>query len=144
MESVKEIRELVNLQDWKDAYYVVRQLRTDLEEETYLSSIEEMTNQGYKLFGMYDQDRVIAIAGVNQLKNLVYDKYIWVQDLVTDSGHRSKGYGHELLSYIHNWAREREYKVIALSSGVQRSEAHRFYQVQMGYKLTSYVFMNKL
>lgn len=71
-------------------------------------------------------------------------EFIWVCDLVTDSTKRSKGYGEKLLAYVHEWAKANHYETVALSSGLQRTDAHRFYEEKMGYNKASYVFKKAL
>lgn len=65
-------------------------------------------------------------------------------DLVTVVNNRSKGYGKKLLSYVHQWAKENKYESVALSSGLQRTDAHRFYEHKMGYDKVSYVLKTTL
>ncbi|HWO98810.1 MAG TPA: GNAT family N-acetyltransferase, partial [Bacillus sp. (in: firmicutes)] len=75
---------------------------------------------------------------------LYYGRFVWVCDLVTDSDKRSKGYGEKLLTYVHEWAKENNYESVALSSGLQRTDAHRFYEDKMKYDKVSYVFKASL
>lgn len=71
---------------------------------------------------------------------LYYGRFVWVCDLVTIKNKRSNGYGEKLLSYVNNWAKENGYDSVALSSGLKRTDAHRFYEEKMGYDKVSYVF----
>jgi len=70
--------------------------------------------------------------------------YVWVYDLVTREDRRSRGYGEALLRHIHEWAKRCGCGVVALSSGLQRTRANRFYEEKMGYERTSYVFKKTL
>jgi GNAT superfamily N-acetyltransferase len=54
---------------------------------------------------------------------------------VTEPSERSKGYGKKLLSFVQQWSEENGYKIVSLSSGLQRIDAHRFYEEKMGSKL---------
>ncbi|WP_329610031.1 GNAT family N-acetyltransferase [Microaerobacter geothermalis] len=64
---------------------------------------------------------------------MIHGRHVWVYDLVTHSDYRSKGYGEKLLEFIHKWGEENGCKTVALSSGVERRDAHRFYEKKMGY-----------
>jgi GNAT superfamily N-acetyltransferase len=75
---------------------------------------------------------------------LYYGRFIWVCDLVTLPEERSKGYGEKLLTYVHQYAVENGYNIVSLSSGLQRVDAHRFYEEKMRYNKVSYVFLKKL
>jgi GNAT superfamily N-acetyltransferase len=138
------VKEVITREDFLKAFEVMKQLRTNLVEETYLNLIEDMKKEGYKMFALYAEEKVVAVAGVIKLTNLYYGKHIWVNDLVTDVNQRSRKYGQILLSFINGWAKENGCNVVALSSGLQRVEAHEFYEMKMGFDKTSYVFKKEL
>lgn len=143
-EDLIKIEELTEEEQWEKAFLVMKQLRTNLDEKKYLQLIKEMYKEGYKMFALFEKGKIAAVAGVIQLTNLYYGKYIWVYDLVTDDSKRSKGYGEKLLSYIQTWGREIGCGIVALSSGLQRVDAHRFYESKMGYTKSSYVFRKQI
>lgn len=138
------IKELKNESEWKEAFPIMQQLRTHLDESNFIKLVQEARQMhDYKLFALYDNDRVTAVIGFMPMTTLYNGRFIWVCDLVTNSNMRSKGYGQELLSYVHNWSQEQGYKMISLSSGLQREDAHRFYENKMDYDKVSYVFLKK-
>lgn len=96
------------------------------------------------MFALLEKEKIVAVAGVIQLTNLYYGKHIWVYDLVTDESNRSKGYGEKLLSYVQTWGKEKGCGIVALSSGLSRIDAHRFYENKMGYAKTGYVIQKTL
>ncbi len=134
------IRELASEAERRAAFPVVKQLRDHLDEETYLEYLERMTADGYRLFGLFSDGKIAAVAGVDILTNMYYGRHLWVFELVTDSAHRSKGFGEELLQYLTKWAESRGCEKIALSSGLQRTDAHRFYEERADMEKASYVF----
>lgn len=138
------IRELTTEEAWRQAFPVMRELRPHLDEAAYLDYLREMREQGYTLFGLYCGEELVAVAGVIRLTNLYYGRHVWVYDLVTREDRRSRGFGEALLRHIHEWARKHGCGVVALSSGLQRARAHRFYEEKMGYEKTSYVFKKTL
>jgi len=71
-------------------------------------------------------------------------RFIWVCDLVTDTNNRSEGYGEKPLSNIHKWTNENKYGRVALSSGLQGTDALRFYANKMGYDKVSYILKTTL
>lgn len=139
-ELINRVKQLKGREDYLKAFPVVKQLRNNLDEKTYLSLLEDMRKEGYKMFALYSDETIVAVAGIIMLTNLYYGKHVWVNDLVTDEKQRSKNYGQILLDFISNWAKENGCEVVALSSGLQRTEAHRFYELKMGFDKTSYVF----
>jgi GNAT superfamily N-acetyltransferase len=140
-----DIQELTSEQDWKSAYPIMKQLRTHLSEEEYLTLVQEATEkENYRLVALYDNEKMVAVTGFMPMITLYYGRFIWVCDLVTDANSRSKGYGKILLNYVHHWSKENGYDTVALSSGLQRADAHRFYEKKMNYDKVSYVFKKPL
>ncbi len=139
------IRELQSRKEIIEAFPVMRQLRTHLDESSYLDLVSEaQVKEGYRLFALFSGNHIVAVIGFQPMINLYYGRHIWVCDLVTDANTRSEGYGEKLLSYVHKWANENKYENIALSSGLQRTDAHRFYENKMDYDKVSYVFKKSL
>ncbi|MFD2922878.1 GNAT family N-acetyltransferase [Halobacillus naozhouensis] len=136
-----EIKELQSEKEITEAFPVMKQLRSHLDQDTYLALVIEAKKiDSYHLFALYDQEDIVAVTGFKPMITLYYGRFVWVCDLVTQSEHRSKGYGERLLSFVHEWTKEHDYEAVALSSGLQRTEAHRFYEERMDYNKASYVF----
>nr|WP_111645624.1 GNAT family N-acetyltransferase [Anoxybacillus vitaminiphilus] len=139
------IKELQTDQEILQAFPVMRHLRTHLEEHSYLALVHEAREkEGYRLFAFYDHNKIVAVVGFMPMITLYNGRFIWVCDLVTEPSERSKGYGEKLLSYVHQWSKENGYKIVSLSSGLQRVDAHRFYEEKMHYDKVSYVFLKRL
>lgn len=139
-----EISRYESEQDFRRAFEVMRELRTHLDEDTFMQLVEEMLPQGYELYGLEMDGEIQALAGVAHRTNLYYGRYMWVFDLITRETSRSKGYGEALLAHIEQIGAERGCDTVALSSGVQRVDAHRFYEDRVGYDRVSYTFKKSL
>jgi GNAT superfamily N-acetyltransferase len=129
---------------FRRAFGVMHELRTHLDEEAYMELVAEMVPQGYELYGIEDEGEIKALAGIAERTNFYYGRYIWVFDLITAADARSRGYGEKLLSHIEELGRQRDCDVVALSSGVQRVDAHRFYEDKMSYDRVSFTFRKTL
>jgi GNAT superfamily N-acetyltransferase len=135
------IKELKSRNEIIEAFAVMRQLRTHLDESSYLKLVSEaQEKEAYKIFALFDDNDIVAVIGFQPMITLYYGRFIWVCDLVTDVNKRSEGYGEKLLTYVHEWAKENNYESVALSSGLQRTDTHRFYENRMDYNKVSYVF----
>lgn len=136
--SVKELNTTTEIME---AYPIMKQLRTHLDEQAYKSLvIDAMKYDHYKLMALLELGKIVGVIGFKPMITLYYGKFVWICDLVVDDDKRSMGYGEKLLTYVHQWAKENKYKTIALSSGIQRDAAHRFYENIMNYEKVSYVF----
>ncbi|CAI6076651.1 GNAT family N-acetyltransferase [Cohnella sp. JJ-181] len=138
------IKALIHEQEWLEAYPVMRELRTHLDRDEYLALLHGMKDEGYKMFALYEQDRIVAVTGLIVLTNFYFGKHVFVYDLVTKASARSKGHGEVLLAYVHRYAAENGCAMVALESGISRVEAHRFYENKMGYQKLGYSLTKKL
>ncbi|MFC4401611.1 GNAT family N-acetyltransferase [Gracilibacillus xinjiangensis] len=141
----EQIKELVTEAEWLEAFPVVNQLRTNLDESSYIKLVKGAKElHYYRLFGLYSKNEIAAVIGFMPMTTLYNGKFIWVCDLVTDYPKRSMGYGKKLLAYIEDWAKDNDIGIVSLSSGLQREDAHRFYETKMDYKKVSYVFLKNV
>lgn len=135
------IKELTSREEIVSAYHVMRQLRPHLNEEKFVElTTEMMFTNGYKLFALYDDAVLVSLVGFAKQTNLYYGKHVWLYDLVTDASRRSRGYGRILMKFVFGWAKENACECLALSSGVVREAAHRFYEKKFGMEKSSFVF----
>lgn len=105
----------------------MRQLRPHLDEAAFLAAVARMKKQGYRLVAILDPD-VRAVAGYRFFEMLAMGPVLYVDDLVTAAEYRSKGYGARLLKWLHAEAKKRGCAYLELDSGLQRIDAHRFYE----------------
>lgn len=140
-----EIIELRTTEEIKSAYSIMKELRSHLSEETYVELVKEAVDvDRYHLFALYAGEEIVAVTGFKEMTTLYYGRFVWVCDLVTSSAHRSQGYGEELLTFVEDWAREHGMESVALSSGISRLRAHRFYEGKVDYDRVSYVYKKSL
>jgi GNAT superfamily N-acetyltransferase len=124
-----------------EAYSVMHELRSHLTQDAYLSLVAQMTLRGYRLFVLRDGDTIVALAGVTIDVNFYHQRHVFVYDLVTSAAERSKGYGGILLGFVEGWAREQGCTTVTLASGLQRVDAHRFYETRQGFDKTGFMFV---
>jgi GNAT superfamily N-acetyltransferase len=135
-----KVIQLKTEQEWRQAFPVMKQLRSHLDEETFIKLINVMKQQGYELFALIENDDIQSVAGVAIQTNLYLDKHLFIYELVTNEANRSKGYGEQMINFLIHYAKENGCKHIALESGVQREDAHRFYEQKIGMKKASFSY----
>lgn len=111
-----------------DCYSVMRELRPGLVEDRFVARIRSQEKSGYRLAYVLEPMGVVAVAGFRMGENLAWGRYVYVDDLVTHPGHRSKGHGSRLLAWLRDLAVSEGCEQVHLDSGVQRQHAHRFYE----------------
>jgi GNAT superfamily N-acetyltransferase len=111
-----------------DCYDVMSQLRPHIAREDFLPQVRrQMDYFGYRIVYLKDDGEVKAVAGIRVSEWLHRGKYLEIDDLVSQEGDRSKGYGGRLFDWIVDHARSEQCNHVRLLSGVQRFDAHRFY-----------------
>jgi GNAT superfamily N-acetyltransferase len=83
---------------------------------------------GYRLAVLKEDGQVRAVAGYRVAESLAWGRYLYVDDLVTDAACRGRGHGGRLLEWLVERAREAGCDALHLDSGVERMDAHRFYE----------------
>ena len=109
---------------------IMSQLRPRLLEAEFAKRIVRQQQQGYRLAYVEAASEIRAVAGYRFAENLAWGRFCYVDDLVTDVGSRSQGFGRTLFAWLLARARDAGCEQFHLDSGVHRFEAHRFYLAQ--------------
>lgn len=129
--------------DWlAKAERVHRQLRPQLPEN-YLDKMRRIFSQGGEMCVAVKNDAVLGLAVFRCHENTFLGTNFYVDDLITDEINRSRGVGHALIEHLEKVARQRGAKVIALESGAQRTQAHKFY-FREGFVIPGFSFFKTL
>jgi GNAT superfamily N-acetyltransferase len=122
---------------------VMQELRPHLDEGTFVHRVQRQREAGYRLAYLEDGGRPVAVAGFRLAENLAWGRFLYVDDLATLAARRSRGHGAALLRWLVAQARDARCDELHLDSGVQRKDAHRFYERE-GMELTSFHFRARL
>lgn len=108
-------------------FSVIVQLRPHLTRDSFVAQVLRQQKEGYQLAFIETEGTVRAVAGYRLMEMLSRGRFVYVDDLVTDSQARSAGYGKALLDWLMVYAKAQDCQLLDLDSGVQRFEAHHFY-----------------
>jgi GNAT superfamily N-acetyltransferase len=122
---------------------VMRELRPHIPEESFLARVRALKSDGYRLVALRDEATTVAVAGFRIGTSLAWGHYLYVDDLVTLPDRRSKGYGSALMDWLRTHAKEQGCGQLHLDSGMQRQDAHRFYERE-GMAKAGYHFVERL
>lgn len=121
-------------QQIRGCYPVMAELRPHVGPDDFVARIKRQQEiAGYELAYVVGSAAagegvtVKAVAGFRVSECLAWGKFLYVDDLVSESGARSRGYGGALFDWLVAYAREQNCDQFHLDSGVQRFAAHRFY-----------------
>jgi GNAT superfamily N-acetyltransferase len=123
----------------EDCYPAMKELRADIAKESFVGKVRALENFGYRLAYLQISGDPVAVAGFRIGESLAWGRHLYVDDLVTLASHRSQGYGAALLSWLSQVASKEHCNQLHLDSGVQRKDAHKFYNRE-GMQITSYHF----
>jgi GNAT superfamily N-acetyltransferase len=119
----------INTEDEIQACFIVlAQLRPHIKAEEFVERMLAQYQRGYQLVAVLDENSIVAVAGYHVSENLAWGKFLYVEDLITNQKNRSQGFGKQLLAWLHDEAKKQGCAQLHLDSGVQRKDAHRFYQ----------------
>lgn len=121
----------------------MRSLRSHHDDEAeFVRRVDEVQRpEGYRLVGVFNDGRCVAVAGFRVLHNLAWGDCLYVDDLATHPDARRRGHGRALLEWCAAEARRAGCTALHLDSGVgpEREDAHRLY-FNAGLRITSYHF----
>lgn len=137
-----QIREM-SLKELYTIYDILKQLRCELSYDAFEDLIYEMRHMEYKMFGLFEKGELICYAGASVLTNLYHKRHLFIFDLVTDEKYRSQGYAKLMLEYLQDYAKTAACENLVLSSGLQRTQAHKFYEKE-GFTQKSFVYVKTI
>lgn len=94
---------------------------------TYVAQLVRQTEQGYRLLAAWDGEHMVGLAGYRELENLLYGRFIYVDDLVVSPDLQRSGLGGRLLSAVREEAVQRCCDHFVLDTGLHMPLAQRFY-----------------
>ena len=128
-------------------YPVMQELRPHIPADQFLQRIRKQQESGYVLASIENTvagiNTAVAVAGFRINENLAWGHFLYVDDLVTSTNFRSHGYGTQLLDWLKAYAQQQGCGQLHLDSGVQRLDAHRFYERE-GIPKSSFHFSTEL
>jgi GNAT superfamily N-acetyltransferase len=98
-------------------------------EHARLALTEAMVSPGSAVFVAESGDELVGwCTAYLDMNSVRFGKRCWVEDLAVHPDHRSEGVGAGLLDAAKQWARGAGATHLELDSGLDRTDAHRFYE----------------
>ena len=144
-----EIRCAETVAEIEGCFDVMAELRPHLERDGFVGRVRAMQKSDrYRIAFLLDTDdggdgRVVAVAGYRLSHHLAWGKTLYIDDLVTTAGGRSRGWGAAMISWLKAEASREGCDQLHLDSGVWRKDAHRFYERE-GLERSAYHFSIEL
>lgn len=126
-----------------EAFAVLHELRTKLSREQYVAMFAAGADAQWTSTVAVLDGTVVGIVNWRVQQNTAHGYHVFIDDLCTTATRRSGGVGKALNDYVVQRARALECECVTLTSGNQRTDAHRFY-LREGYVDASKVFRLEL
>lgn len=94
---------------------------------TYVAQLARQTEQGYRLLAAWGGEHIVGLIGYRELENLLYGRFIYVDDLVVSPDFQGRGLGERLLTAVRDEAVQRDCDHFVLDTGLHMPLAQRFY-----------------
>jgi len=121
-----------------------QQLRPHLEnKEKFLEAFGLAQKSEIKFWALYQKEKVKGIISYRVMFNLYLGEHMVIDDLIVDKKVRGEGIGTKLMEKVIQIAKEKNIKIIKLDSGLQRTQAHNFYE-KLGWDKKCYTFEKKI
>jgi GNAT superfamily N-acetyltransferase len=128
MAPAMKLQELDNPLLRRAGFELMRELRPHLTDEAaFGEQIARQCAQGYRLLGAYLGERIVGLIGYRATENLLYGRFVYVDDLVIDTGERQRGLGAFLITAARNEATRLGCQHLVLDTGLHMALAQRFY-----------------
>lgn len=93
----------------------------------YVAQLARQAEQDYRLLAALDGAHIVGLAGYRELENLIYGRFIYVDDLVVSPDLQRSGLGGRLLAAVRDEAVKRQCDHFVLDTGLHKPLAQRFY-----------------
>lgn len=116
-------------EELSNCFPVISQLRPRLRDVAeWVDRALDMAIEGYRVLAAWENDTVLAIAGYRIMENLIHDRFLYVDDLISAEGERGKGLGAALLAELAVIGADEHCARLVLDTARTNDHAVRFYK----------------
>ncbi|KAB5626847.1 GNAT family N-acetyltransferase [Pseudomonas putida] len=109
-------------------FAVMSELRPHLADTAaFIDQIRRQAGQNYRLLAAWQGEEVKALAGYRLQENLLYGRFLYVDDLVASVEARSHGLGAALIDALREEARAQGCAHLVLDTALGNALGQRFY-----------------
>ncbi|WP_244590577.1 GNAT family N-acetyltransferase [Xenorhabdus mauleonii] len=123
-----EIISLTQSKHLLDSFVLMQQLRPHLvNPQLYVEQVVRQQQAGYRLLAIMESSEIRGLAGYRIQENLIYGRFLYLDDLVVAHDSQSLGIGQQLLDAVRAKAAEAHCVHFVLDTGLGNARAQRFY-----------------
>lgn len=122
------LRHLESPEEWQACLPLMRELRPHLvHADDFVERLARMHQQHYRLLAVMQDAQPVALAGYRYQENLIYGRFMYVDDLVVAPSARGSRWGARLIAELDQLARGADCDKLVLDTGLGNALAQRFY-----------------
>ncbi len=122
------LRHLETPEEWRACLPLMRELRPHLAHaDDFIERLARMHQENYRLLAVMREGQAVALAGYRYQENLIYGRFMYVDDLVVDPSARGSRWGARLIAELDQLARGADCDKLVLDTGLGNALAQRFY-----------------
>ena len=126
--STFQLRQVDSEQDCRACFTVMRELRPHLADaDAFTAQVRRQAAQGYRLLAAWQDEQIKGLAGYRVQENLVYGRFLYVDDLVAEADARRQGLGGKLIDAMREQAQRQGCTCLVLDTGLGNALGQRFY-----------------
>lgn len=115
-------------QGYLACFQVMHELRPHLSDaDSFSVQVRRQVTQGYRLLAAWENDQVVGLAGYRIQENLLYGRFLYVDDLVAAASARRHGLGGLLIDALREEAQQQDCAHLVLDTALGNALAQRFY-----------------
>ncbi len=115
-------------QDYQACFSVMRELRPHLTDASaFAAQARRQAKHGYRLLAAWRGEEIKGLAGYRVQENLLYGRFLYVDDLVAASDARRHGVGGKLIDALREEARRQGCAQFVLDTALENALGQRFY-----------------
>ena len=126
--SIFNLRHIDSDQDYQACFNVMRELRPHLTDiDAFTAQARRQAKQGYRLLAAWQNGEVKGLAGYRVQENLLYGRFLYVDDLVAAPDARRHGLGQQLIDAVREEAQRQGCAYFVLDTALGNALGQRFY-----------------
>lgn len=122
---------------------LILELNPTMSEAEFTHYLTEMTAQSYRCAAVFEQNKIVAIAGFWIFSRFWCGKQCDIDNVIVSKPYRKKGYARQLMQFIEALAKNEGCETLVLDSYTTAENAHRFY-FNLGYFIKGFHFIKPL
>jgi len=126
--SIFRLSPVTTDRDYQACFNIMRELRPHLTDAAvFAAQVRRQAAQGYSLLAGWQEEQVKGLAGYRIQENLLYGRFLYVDDLITTSDARCHGIGGKLIDALREEARQQNCAHFVLDTALGNALGQRFY-----------------